>query len=340
MFAIDRLVDINRYLIISAVLAISISVSIIFSTSPAHAATITTVTVPMTIRAANSTETAGFETLLEKTVLPQNGPNINTSFTEIARPIHTGRLWTAYSNAKLAACDTNVSIAIVGDHQVTHLANSGAFVKAGDEPEVGGLIVDGNNTQMIGDAVGGEADMYVGQTIKFVSPEISTTVALVNSGLKIVMYVETRDDQTQKGVQASFRYSGTPQLKIWYDHTGCESSSPTTPTQTTVRSGKKYNSSVTTPTTIPTQVEGIVETNEVVESDNGKVVLDASSFSGEEQALALNDIKPEIKKDDRSITLYLYLTAAIAAMALGTFSFFFMRKREITNGFTEPYFDE
>lgn len=313
------------------------------SPTPANAGTISTLTVPMTIRPADSTEIAGFESLLKPTILPQNGPNINTNFTETKTSYHTGRLWTAYSNVTLEQCDSNVSVAIAGDHQFTHVANSGPHITPGDDPEAGALIVDGNNTQMIGDAVGGRVDMYVGETVKVVSPEIATSVALVNSGIKVVMFVETRDDVSQNGVQASFRYSGTPQLKIWYDHSGCDVPASTAPpvSYKVNRSGSKNSTIKTTPTSNPeTVVEGTTVVNDASENPDGKVVLDASSFSDEKNTLAIKagTLTLKNKKSDNSPPHIAYLMSILVLAGMGSLIFWYMRREQKNKDeFVEPY---
>lgn len=220
---------------------------------PAHAAT-NSVIIPMIIRPADTTETQGLESLLEPTVYPQFGPNVNTGFSETAKNYHTGRSWVLDAQTELQSCDTNVVFSIEGNHKFTHVANSGPLINASDEPEVGGLVVDGKNSQMLEDAIADDVDMPVGKTYDVVAPPVGTTVAVANSGIKVVMYVETRDDISQRGVQASFTFSGTAQLHVTYDHSGCES------TTTTTAPSKKTpvkSSATTAPTTqAPVSVEG------------------------------------------------------------------------------------
>jgi len=178
-------------------------------------------TLPMTIRPANSSETATLNSLILPTVLPQSGANINTGFIETQQGAHVGRSWVAEVTPTLSSCAANPTIQIGGNHLVTHVANSvSPLPTPSDQPEAGALLLAGSGTSY--GPVAGNTDLAVGASLNFVTSSASpATVVDINSGIKILLYVETRDDTSQNGAQASFTYSGIPQLQISYDDSAC-----------------------------------------------------------------------------------------------------------------------
>ncbi len=297
--------------------------AMIYSPTAAHAST-TSIVIPMTTRFANPTETAGMETVAGQTIYPQFGSNINGSYSETSKDVHTGRSWVVEAKPNLQACDTNVTFSIEGNHTFTHVGNNGPLVKAGDEPEVGGLIVDGGDTTLLKEeAVAPDVDMAIGKTLPVIASPTEISVALANTGIKVIMYVETRDDRDQKGVQASFTYTGTAQLRITYDHSGCNIPT-TTAASTTKNKAPAKKSAATTPTTIPTAVQG-----EVIE--NNAYVMGKKVSVSNNDALTISSRKnisvPHVKKSS-SNALVNAVTFGTMVVLLGIGLFIFIVKQK------------
>ncbi len=306
--------------------------AVVISPTAAHAAT-TSVVIPMTIRHANPTETAGLETMAGQTVYPQFGANINKDFTETSKDVHTARSWIVEAKPTLQACDTNVVFSIEGDHKFTHTANNAPLIKAGDEPEVGGLVVDGGDTTLLSNEyVGWDADMAVGKTLAVTLGPTATTVAYANSGIKVVMYVETRDDRDHGGMQSSYTYSGTAKLRVTYDHSGC--TSPTAAPQSTTPSAttKKKNTATTKPsaasptTQAPASVEGTTVENNAYAMGK-KISVGKQSGIGFTESSPRKEVAiPHVKKSSGN-TVINALTFGTMVAVLGIGMFIFIKKQ-------------
>ena len=215
---------------IASVLALSLITLAPVSTSAAS------LSFPMTLRPANSGEVTAIEGTVLPVVLPiNNGANINTDFSEVSQQIHTSRMWVAEATPVLPECAQSPTIQLVGNHSFTHVANSGPLQNLSDEPEAGATLLTGNGSLI--QPIYANGDMAVGAVANITSSgSFATTTTDLSSGVLILMYVETRDDVSQDGVQASFTYSGTPQLLISYDDSECpqdqsliSSATPTAP---------------------------------------------------------------------------------------------------------------
>jgi len=178
-------------------------------------------TVPFTFQLPSSSDIASIEQGVSPTVLAQIGPDVNLNFSETAQSFHTGRLWASVVNPHLEPCVTDVALRVTGDFSVTHIANSipPPLPNPADQPEI--VDVMGDNLGNFTGVLANDFDFAVGNTLPIVLPSTPTTVAAVNAGFKILSYVETRDDVVQGGAQASFHYSGTPQLELTYDDSAC-----------------------------------------------------------------------------------------------------------------------
>ena len=204
-----------------------LAVSLVPSTSYASTTTngsVTTITEPMTLRMANTSELAVVEDGLGATILPfdpELGADINPGFFEIDMPYHTGRAWVGEKDITLDACAKNIEVAITGDYKITHIANSGPLVNVGDEPEAGAALVNAGSSEVL--ASGGVDDnLAVGGSINVAVEKTSITLEKFNAGLKLALYVETRDVISQQGVNASFTQTGTPILEVTYDNSDCD----------------------------------------------------------------------------------------------------------------------
>ena len=184
-------------------------------------------TIPMTIRPANANELSSLSTNLLPVVLAQNGSSINTGFTETSQTVHTGRSWAAETQVTLPECVTNITISVTGSHTITHVANSATLTNPGDEPEAGIYFLDSANSPLA--TTIGSADLAIGGTIIGNFSSFSTTRTILSNGVKLLGYVETRDDVSQGGIQASFTYTNIPQLVVAYDDSACPVTASTVP---------------------------------------------------------------------------------------------------------------
>lgn len=222
-----KLKRISSALSIFSLLALSL---LSLSTTSASAASLN---FPMTLRPATSGEATAIEGTVLPVVLPiNNGANINTDFSEVSQQIHTSRMWVAEATPVLPECALSPTIQLVGNHSFTHVANSGPLLNnPTDEPEAGATLLTGNGSLI--QPIYANGDMAVGAVASVVSSgSFPTTVTDLSSGVLILMYVETRDDVSQGGVQASFTYSGTPQLLVEYDDSECPQDVINSPTST------------------------------------------------------------------------------------------------------------